>query len=120
MLTQQAVIPGGAYLLSKDARWPLVRYWTPPPLSWLLFPISDLKEWTGHPLSHLTSLAENRPGWITLVDSLVAPTAGQTAMGPVSGGRDAQARLWIVHAYSGPCLGQIYVQGYVETIHNRA
>ncbi|KAI8521017.1 hypothetical protein Bbelb_007710 [Branchiostoma belcheri] len=43
---------------------------------------SDLKEWTGHPLSHLTSLAENRPGWITLVDSLVAPTAGQTAMGP--------------------------------------
>ncbi|KAI8521374.1 hypothetical protein Bbelb_011280 [Branchiostoma belcheri] len=30
---------------------------------------SDLKEWTGHPLSHLTSLAENRPGWITLVDS---------------------------------------------------
>ncbi|KAI8488142.1 hypothetical protein Bbelb_342600 [Branchiostoma belcheri] len=45
---------------------------------------SDLKEWTGHPLSHLTSLAENRPGWITLVDSLVAPTAGQTAMGPVS------------------------------------
>ncbi|KAI8513045.1 hypothetical protein Bbelb_096840 [Branchiostoma belcheri] len=44
---------------------------------------SDLKEWTGHPLSHLTSLAENRPGWITLVDSLVAPTAGQTAMGPV-------------------------------------
>ncbi|KAI8499598.1 hypothetical protein Bbelb_226490 [Branchiostoma belcheri] len=44
---------------------------------------SDLKEWTGHPLSHLTSLAENRPGWITLVDSLVARTAGQTAMGPV-------------------------------------
>ncbi|KAI8510693.1 hypothetical protein Bbelb_116090 [Branchiostoma belcheri] len=43
---------------------------------------SDLKEWTGHPLSHLTSLAENRPGWITLVDSLVAPTAGQSAMGP--------------------------------------
>ncbi|KAI8494620.1 hypothetical protein Bbelb_278460 [Branchiostoma belcheri] len=43
---------------------------------------SDLKEWTGHPLSHLTSLAENRPGWISLVDSLVAPTAGQTAMAP--------------------------------------
>ncbi|KAI8510579.1 hypothetical protein Bbelb_114950 [Branchiostoma belcheri] len=41
---------------------------------------SDLKEWTGHPLSHLTSLAENRPGWISLVDSLVAPTAVQTAM----------------------------------------
>ncbi|KAI8505604.1 hypothetical protein Bbelb_167930 [Branchiostoma belcheri] len=44
---------------------------------------SDLKEWTGHPLSHLTSLAENRPGWISLVDSLIAPTAGQSAMGPV-------------------------------------
>ncbi|KAI8514791.1 hypothetical protein Bbelb_073820 [Branchiostoma belcheri] len=49
-----------------------------------------VKEWTGHPLSHLTSLAENRPGWISLVDSLVAPTAGQTAMGPVR----IDASLW--------------------------
>ncbi|KAI8509148.1 hypothetical protein Bbelb_129960 [Branchiostoma belcheri] len=53
---------------------------------------SDLKEWTGHPLSHLTSLAENRPGWITLVDSLVAPTAGQTAMGPVRSVRSNRRR----------------------------
>ncbi|KAI8506624.1 Leucine-rich repeat-containing protein 15 [Branchiostoma belcheri] len=44
---------------------------------------SDLKEWTGHPLSHLTSIAENRSGWMSLVDSLVAPTAVQTAMGPM-------------------------------------
>ncbi|KAI8506610.1 Leucine-rich repeat-containing protein 15 [Branchiostoma belcheri] len=49
---------------------------------------SDLKEWAGHPLSHLTSLAENRPGWMSLVDSLVAPTAVQTAMGPVKGDKD--------------------------------
>ncbi|KAI8499849.1 hypothetical protein Bbelb_221660 [Branchiostoma belcheri] len=46
--------------------------------------LTETVEWTGHPLSHLTSLAENRPGWITLVDSLVAPTVGQTAMGPVT------------------------------------
>ncbi|KAI8499877.1 hypothetical protein Bbelb_221940 [Branchiostoma belcheri] len=32
----------------------------------------------------------------------------------------AQARFWIVHAYPEPCLGQIYVLGYAETIQNRA
>ncbi|KAI8488377.1 hypothetical protein Bbelb_339730 [Branchiostoma belcheri] len=32
----------------------------------------------------------------------------------------AQVRFWVVHAYPEPCLGQIYVLGYAETIQNHA